>query len=75
MLIIVLQLLYTCTVVEIGFDRSEYAVSETDGSLTAKASVLNGIIPDGESVILRVDTQSGTALGIIITVINIISNS
>ena len=48
---------------EIGFDRSEYTVSETDGYLTAKASVLNGIIPDRESVTLSRGVARGGSGG------------
>ena len=38
-------------------------MSESDGSLTVMASILNGTIPENDSVRLRFDTQNGTALG------------
>lgn len=51
--------LYSLTGVRIGFDRDEYSVSESDGSVSLVAQVLSGQL--SENVVVRLTTRDITA--------------
>ena len=51
--------LYSLTGVRIGFERDEYSVSESDGSVSLVARVLSGQL--SESVVVRLTTRDITA--------------
>ena len=50
---------YTCTVLRIGFEETQYEVVENEGSVTVGVAVFGGQL--SEEVTVRLTTEDGTA--------------